>query len=274
VRDREAPSVPIIRHPDVRRMLMRMKVFVDGLRSLSLYIAHCFDRMAIADDAAEQKRLQGIVDFLIPIAKGYTTERSMEVCDLGIQVYGGYGYIKEYPMEQLFRDCRITPIYEGTNGIQAMDLLFRKLGQDGGRPIHDLSNEIRDTIAAAADFERTAELADTFEKALIRLEEVARHLGQEALFGRLPVAAAHAHPFLEVYGDMTVGWMHLWRAHIAAAALEAGAKRKDEAFYEGLLWSAEFFVKNLLPVTLGKMEVILSGSGVVVDIPEDAFAAT
>ncbi len=272
IRDREAPSVPIIRHPDVRRMLMLMKVYVEGLRSLSLYIAHCFDRMATTEGPDEEHRLQGIVDFLIPIAKAYTTERALEVCDLGIQVYGGYGYIKEYPMEQLLRDCRITPIYEGTNGIQAMDLLFRKLGQDGGRPILDLSDEVRDAIAAAAEVDRTAEMADILERALIRLEEVARHLGQTAMYGRLPVAAAHAHPFLEAYGDVTVGWMLLWRARVAAEALAAGAKRKDEAFYEGLVRSAEFYTENLLPVTLGKMDVILCGSSAAVDIPEDAFA--
>jgi alkylation response protein AidB-like acyl-CoA dehydrogenase len=270
--NKEAPGVPIIRHPDVRRMLMIMKTYVEGLRSLSLYVAHCFDRMTVSDDADEKKSLQGIIDFLIPIAKAYTTERSLDVCDHGVQVYGGYGYIKEYPVEQLLRDCRITPIYEGTNGIQAMDLLFRKLGQDGGRPILDLANEIRETIAAAAEVEATAGMADSIEKALIRLEEVGRHLGQTAMYGQLPVAAAHAHPFLEVCGDVIVAWMLLWRARVAAEALAAGAKRKDEAFYEGQIKSAEFFTQNYLPVTLGKMDVILSGSSVVVDISEDAFA--
>ena len=273
IRDKEAPGVPIIRHPDVRRMLMTMKVYVEGLRSLSLYIAHTFDRLTLAEDAAERTRLQGIVDFLIPIAKAYTTERSFQVCDLAVQVYGGYGYIKEYPVEQLLRDTRITPIYEGTNGIQAMDLLFRKLGQNGGRPILDLAEEIRDVIAAAADVERTAEMADALEKALIRFEEVARHLGATAMFGELPVAAVHAHPFLEVAGDVIMGWLLLWRARTAAEALEDGAKRKDEAFYEGQIRSAEFYVRNLLPVILGKMEVILSSSSVPVDIPEAAFAA-
>jgi len=273
MRDKAAPGVPIIQHPDVRRMLMTMKVYVEGLRSLSLYVAHCFDRMAITEEPDEQSRLQGMVDFLIPIAKAYTTERSLNVCDLAVQVYGGYGYIKEYPVEQLLRDCRITPIYEGTNGIQAMDLLFRKLGQDGGRPILDIAGEIRDTIAAAAEVERTAGMADAIEKALIRLEEVGRHLGTTAMYGKLPVAAAHAHPFLEVCGDVMVAWMLLWRARVAAQALAAGAKRKDEAFYEGQVRSAEFYTQNILPVTLGKMDVILSGSSVVVDIPEEAFAA-
>jgi hypothetical protein len=272
ITDREAASVPIIRHPDVRRMLMFMKVYVEGLRSLSLYVAYCFDRMATTEDPAEKDRLQGIVDFLIPIAKAYTTERSLDVCDLGIQVYGGYGYIKEYPVEQLLRDCRITPIYEGTNGIQAMDLLFRKLGQNGGRPILDLADEIRATLASAADIESTADMADAVERALIRLEEVGRHLGMTAMYGKLPLAAAHAHPFLEICGDVIVGWMLLWRAKAAAEALEAGARKKEEAFYDGQIRSAEFYIETVLPVTLAKMDVILSGTSVIIDIPEESFA--
>ncbi|MCM2304321.1 MAG: acyl-CoA dehydrogenase [Elusimicrobia bacterium] len=269
--DKNAPGVPIIQHPDVRRMLMLMKVYVESLRSLSAYIARCFDGIVTADDKEEKTRLQGIVDFLIPIAKAYTTERSLDVCSLGIQVYGGYGYIREYPMEQLLRDCRITSIYEGTNGIQAMDLLFRKLGQNGGRPIVDLGEEIRRTVSAAADIDRTAPMAEKLEEALLKLEEVARTMGMTAMYGNLMGAAAHAHPFLEVCGDVIVGWMLLWRARIAAEALANGAKEKDLAFYEGQIKSSEFFTQILLPVTLGRMEAILSGSSVVVDIPEDAF---
>jgi alkylation response protein AidB-like acyl-CoA dehydrogenase len=269
--DKDAPGVPIIQHPDVRRMLMIMKVYVESLRSLSSYIAFCFDAIATASDPEEKTRLQGIVDFLIPIAKAYTTDRSFEVCSLGVQVYGGYGYSKEYPVEQLLRDCRITPIYEGTNGIQAMDLLFRKLGQNGGRPIIDLGDEIRRTVTAAAEIDRTAEMADKLEQALLRLEEVARHMGLTAMYGNLLGAAAHAHPFLEVCGDVVVGWMLLWRARIAAEALAKGGKEKDAAFYEGQIKGAEFFSQVMLPVTLGKMEAILSGSSVAVDITEDSF---
>jgi hypothetical protein len=252
-------------------MLMLMKVYTEALRSLSAYIARCFDGIATADDKDEKTRLQGIVDFLIPIAKAYTTERSLDVCSLGIQVYGGYGYIREYPMEQLLRDCRITSIYEGTNGIQAMDLLFRKLGQNGGRPIVDLGEEIRRTVTAAADLDRTAPMSEKLEEALLKLEEVARHMGMTAMYGNLMGAAAHAHPFLEVCGDVIVGWMLLWRARIAAEALAAGAKEKDVAFYEGQIKSSEFFTQILLPLTFGRMDAILSGCSVVVDIPEDAF---
>ncbi len=269
--DKDAPGVPIIQHPDVRRMLMIMKIYVESLRSLSYYIAFCNDAIATSSDAEEKTRLQGIIDFLIPIAKAYTTDRSFDVCSLGVQVYGGYGYIKEYPVEQLLRDCRITPIYEGTNGIQAMDLFGRKLGQNGGRPIIDLGEEIRRTLSAAADVERTAPMAEKMEAALVRLEEVARYMGMTAMYGNLLTAAAHASPFLEVCGDVIVGWMLLWRARIASQALGNGGKEKDAAFYEGQVKAAEFFTEVMLPVTMGRMEAILSGSSAAIDIPEDSF---
>jgi alkylation response protein AidB-like acyl-CoA dehydrogenase len=271
IADKDAPGVPIIQHPDVRRMLMIMKIYVESLRSLSYYIASCIDSIATSSDPVEKTRLQGIIDFLIPIAKAYTTDRSFDVCSLGVQVYGGYGYIKEYPVEQLLRDCRITPIYEGTNGIQAMDLFARKLGQNGGRPIIDLGEEIRRSVAAAAEVDRTAPMAEKMEEALVRLEEVARHMGMTAMYGNLLTAAAHASPFLEVCGDVIVGWMLLWRARIAAEALANGGKEKDAAFYEGQIKGAEFHTQVMLPVALGRMEAILSGSSVAIDIPEDAF---
>jgi alkylation response protein AidB-like acyl-CoA dehydrogenase len=271
IMDKNASAVPIIQHPDVRRMLMIMKVYVESLRSLSAYVAFCFDGIETTDDPEEKTRLQGIIDFLIPIQKAYTSERAFDVCSLGVQVYGGYGYIKEYPVEQLMRDCRITSIYEGTNGIQAMDLFARKLGQNGGRPIIDLGDEIRRAIGAAADVERTAAMAEKMEQVLLRLEEVARHMGMTAMYGNLMTAAAHAHPFLEVCGDVVVGWMLMWRARVAAEALAAGAREKDAAYYEGQLKNAEFYTQIMLPVVMGRIEAILSGSSVAVDIPEDAF---
>jgi len=273
VTDKNAPGVPIIQHPDVRRMLMIMKVYVESLRSLSLYLASCFDRVVTATDPDEKTRWQGLIDFLIPIQKAYTSERGFEVCSLAVQVYGGYGYIRDYPVEQLLRDCRITPIYEGTNGIQAMDLFARKLGQNGGRPIIDLGDEIRRTIASAAESDRTAPMAAKLEEALLRMEEVARYMGMTAMYGNLLTAAAHAHPFLEICGDVISGWMLLWRARIAGEALTAGGANKDAPFYEGQIRSSEYFTQVMLPVTLGKMEALLSGSSVVVDIPEEAFGA-
>jgi len=269
--DKSAPSVPIIQHPDIRRMLMLMKVHVEGMRSLIFYVGHLEDCLHTAADPDAKAKYQGMIDFLIPIAKGYVTDRSCEVCNLGIQVYGGYGYIREYPMEQLLRDCRITPIYEGTNGIQAMDLLGRKLGLNKGRPMMDLLGEIQAALAAAKAVPRTAPFAETVEGMLNKLGEVAMHMGAAAMSDKVLTAFAFAHPFLEVCGDVVMAWMLLWRARIAAEKLAAGVKEKDALFYEGQLKSIEFFASTILPVTFGKMKAILAGNTAMVDIHEDSF---
>jgi alkylation response protein AidB-like acyl-CoA dehydrogenase len=269
--EKDAPSVPIIQHPDIRRMLMSMKVGVEGIRSLLYYVGMCEDRILTAADPDTRARYQGIIDLLIPIAKGYVTDRAMEVCNTGVQVYGGYGYIREYPMEQLVRDCRITPIYEGTNGIQAMDLLGRKLGLNQGKPVMDLLAEVKAALAAARNLPRVAPLAGKVEAAVNKLGEVAMHLGAAAMSEKVMTAFAHAYPFMEVFGDVVMGWMLLWRARIAAEKLAAGAKDKDLPFYEGQLRSLEYFAHSVLPVTLGKMNAILGANSAAVDIAEDAF---
>jgi hypothetical protein len=269
--DKSAPSVPIIQHPDVRRMLLTMKVYVEGMRSLLYYVGMCDDRIDVADNEEEKTKYKGIIDLLIPLAKGYVSDRAFDVCNLGVQVYGGYGYIKEYPMEQLLRDCRITPIYEGTNGIQAMDLLGRKLGMNKGKPIMDLMGEIQNTIAAAKSHAKVDAYAGKVETALNKLGNVALHLGKTAMSAEILTAFAHAYPFMEVAGDVVMSWLLLWRATIAAEKLENGAKKKDVGFYEGQLKSVEFFVHCVLPVTLGKMDAILATNSAVVDIEEDSF---
>jgi alkylation response protein AidB-like acyl-CoA dehydrogenase len=246
----DAPLVPIIEHPDIRRMLLTMKVYVEGMRSLLYYIGNCEDKFKISDKEGDKAKYQGLIDLLIPISKGYVTDKAFEVCSLGVQVYGGYGYIKEYPMEQLLRDCRITQIYEGTNGIQAMDLLGRKLGMNKGKPIMDLLGEIQKTIAGARAISNLADIANKVNAAVNKLGEVALHIGQTGLSPDTRMNAfAYAYNFMEVSGDVVLAWLLLWRASIATQNLENGAGKKDAAFYEGQLKSAEFFVHSILPVT-------------------------
>lgn len=269
--DKDAPSVPIIQHPDVRRQLMMMKVYVEGIRSLLYYVGMCEDKIKICEDAKEKLTYQGIIDILIPIAKGYVTDRAFEVCSHGVQVYGGYGYIRDYPMEQLLRDCRITMIYEGTNGIQAMDLLGRKLGLNKGKPVMDLLGEIQKIIAMAKDAQRLEDLAAKMEKIVDKLGEVALHMGMTAMSPKAMNAFAFAHPFMEVCGDVVMAWMLLWRAAIASKKLENGAKKKDAVFYQGQIKSAEFFIYSLLPISFGKMKAILTTNGAAVEITEDSF---
>ncbi len=269
--DANAPAVPIIQHPDVRRMLISMKAYVEGMRSLIYYAGNLSDRIAIADDEKEKAKLQGMLDLLIPICKGYVTDKAFEVCSTGVQVYGGYGFISEYPQEQLLRDCRITMIYEGTNGIQAMDLLGRKLGMNKGKPIMDLMVEIQQTIAWAKTMDGVKDYAVKVEKALNRLGEVAMHLGATAMSPKVMSAFAFAHPFMEASGDVVMAWMLLWRGCVAASKLENGAKKKDLAFYDGQMKSAKYFTQAVLPITMGKMDAIMATCDAAVEISEDAF---
>ncbi len=267
----DSPSVPIIQHPDVRRMLITMKSYLEGMRSLLYYVTFLNDRKILAQDDKEKSKYQGMIDLLIPICKGYVTDRAHDVCNLGMQVYGGYGYIREYPQEQLVRDCRITQIYEGTNGIQAMDLLGRKLGLNQGKPIMDLMGEMQKAIARAKELENLQPLATRLETAMNRLAEVAMHLGSTAMSPKVLTAFAFASNFLEVSGDVVMSWMLLWRAAIAARQLNDGARKKDQKFYEGQIKSAEYFIQGVLPVTMGKMDAIMAGCSAAVEIGEDSF---
>ena len=211
--EKDAPSVSIIQHPDVRRMLLTMKSYVEGMRSLLYYIGNCEDNIRISAKEEDKARYQGLIDLLIPIAKGYVTDKAFEVCSLGVQVYGGYGYIKEYPMEQLLRDCRITQIYEGTNGIQAMDLLARKLGMNQGKPVMDLLGEIQQTLAAAKAISNLEDIAGKVEAAVNKLGEVMLHIGQAGHVSRYP--HERICPRLFFYGGMR-------RCGFCLAALMAG----------------------------------------------------
>ena len=269
--DKNASSVPIIQHPDVRRQLLTMKAYVEGMRSLLYYVAFCDDMIEISDDDAEISKYKGLVDILIPLAKGYVSDHAYDVCNIGMQVYGGYGYIKEYPQEQLVRDCRITMIYEGTNGIQTMDLLGRKLGMNEGKPIMDLLGEVQSVIAMAQAIPSLTDLAGRLTETVNKLGEVAMHMGKTAMSEKALDAFAFAYPFMEVMGDVAMAWMLLWRASIAAKRLEKGAKKKDQAFYKGQTRSAEFFIHSILPVSMGKMNAILNCNDAITRISEDEF---
>jgi hypothetical protein len=270
-KDKSAPAVPIIQHPDVKRMLLSMKAFTEGARSLIYYISFLEDLCKVSADKAEIKRMQGMIDFLIPIAKGYVTDRCFETCSTGVQVYGGYGYINEYPQERLLRDCRITQIYEGTNGIQAMDLLGRKLGQDNGTPIKNVGAEIMKIMELAQKEEQTEPLCDLMGKALYMLNKTAKHVGKNAASLRVMFAFAHAVPFMEVVGDVIMSWMLLWRSVVAAQKINSGASKKETVFLEGQLKSAEYFIANVLPGTLGKMQGLLALNGAAVEIQDESF---
>jgi alkylation response protein AidB-like acyl-CoA dehydrogenase len=280
----EAHSVSIIEHPDVRRMLLWMKAYVEGMRSFLYYVGNCFDYATLGGSEKERDHYQGLIEILTPVVKAYCTDKAFDVCTQAVQTYGGYGYIREYPVEQYLRDCKITSIYEGTNGIQAMDLLGRKLGMKNGQYFMGLLGEMQKSIASARKIEYLADLAGQVEIAVNRLGEVALHMGTTAMSPKVLVAFSLATPFLEVMGDVILAWMHLWRVTVAVPELEKLVGGMDEAlrtekaagnrkvaFYEGKVRTAEFYIRSLLPATLGKMDAILATDNSVVDIPDAAF---
>jgi alkylation response protein AidB-like acyl-CoA dehydrogenase len=268
-----SPSVPIIQHPDIRRILLTMKSNSEGMRSLLYYVGFMEDMIHVSDNETDKQRYQGIIDVLIPVAKGYITDRAFEMCSWGVQVFGGYGFTKEYPQEQLLRDCKITQIYEGTNGIQAMDLLGRKLGLNRGKAFTDLLAEVQKTIDTAKQIETLTPLADMVDATVVKLMETAQALGTVMGAKKIEPAFVQAHPFLDVTGDTLMGWMLLWRAVIATQKLTDNPKKKDISFYEGQLKSAQFFIHSVLPVARGKMEVIMEGDTAALDISEEAFGS-
>ena len=285
-KDPEAKNVAIIQHPDVKRQLLNMKVYTEGMRSLLYYYNKCSDIVHTTEDEKLKADTSALIEVLTPIVKGYITDKSLEVCSHGVQVYGGYGYVSEFPVEQLMRDSRIFMIYEGTNGIQAMDLIGRKLSMNKGASFKYFIDKIKKTIEQASGIEGVKELAEKLNHAVSRLEALALEIGQRARSEKAFNAYSFAHPFLEVTGDVTFAWMHLWRASVAAPKLakKAGsldkeavsakaAKNKDVAFYAGQIASAKFFINTLLPSTYGKMDAISEGDSCVEDILDVSFGS-
>jgi alkylation response protein AidB-like acyl-CoA dehydrogenase len=270
---KDSPSVPIIRHPDVRRMLLWMKAHVDGMRSFIYYTETLIAKVALAKSDEERLRYQGLLDLFTPLIKAYCAQRGFSVCVQAMQVYGGYGYCKEYPIEQQLRDCKIASIYEGTDGIQAMDLLARKIVMDGGKALGNFLEMVQDTATQAKTVEALAACAPNLEKAAQRLGQVADGLCKTIMSPDLKKAFAHAFPYLESMGDVIMGWMLMWRANVAAQKLAKGAKGKDEVFYRGQVKTAEFFMQTVLPCTLGQMESIAAMSNAAVEMDEACFGS-
>jgi len=281
---KDAPAVPIIRHPDVRRMLLWMKSYVEGMRSFVYYISRLFDQAECAKEEDKKAYYLDLIDLLTPIVKAYCTDRGFEACVQAMQVYGGYGYTADYPIERLMRDSKINSIYEGTNGIQAMDLLGRKVGMKKGLVFMSLVGEIQKIITEAKAIKGLEDQTRMLEQVTNRYAEIAMHMGKTAMSPDVKVAFGFASPFLEVSGDVIMGWMLLWRAVVASRKLDditgdlSGEERrqkieknKNAAFYEGLCRSAEYFIQSILPVTLGKMSAIEVSNSAVIDIPEVSF---
>ncbi len=259
----------IIVHPDVRRMLMNAKSLTEGLRALALYAGLLVDLAHKAETAEERQSADDLVGLLTPIVKAYTTEKAFQIAVDMQQVYGGHGYITEWGMEQFVRDARIPMIYEGTNGVQAMDLCGRKLAKDGGRAIQAFFKMVDEEIAAASgQAGAIADIATKLDKALGQQKAATMWFLQNGMTNPNNVGAG-AFNYLEIMAIVCVGLMWLRMARVASAKLAEGGG--DPAFYEAKLVTARYFADRLMPEAGALRRVIEAGSDTMMALPPEAF---
>ncbi|NIJ60908.1 acyl-CoA dehydrogenase C-terminal domain-containing protein [Qipengyuania flava] len=265
----EQQADPIFVHPDVRRMLMDAKAFTEGMRALCLWGALQVDLSHKAAIEEEREQADMLIGLLTPVIKGYGTDKGYEVATNMQQVFGGHGYIEEWGMSQFVRDARIAQIYEGTNGVQAMDLCGRKLAQKGGAAVQAFFKVVGDDIAEAKGDETLAPLAEALEKALGQQQAATMWFMQNAMQNPNHLGAG-AHHYMHIMGIVTLGWMWLRMAKVAQAALAAGTD--DKAFYEAKLTTARYYMDRYLPDAGALRRKLESGSDSMMALGEDAFA--
>jgi len=248
-KDAASPQVKLVEHADIRRMLLAQKSYVEGGLALNLYCARLVDEeeaAAAAGDQAAHARLALLLDILTPIAKSWPSQWCLEANNLAIQVHGGYGYTREYNVEQFYRDNRLNPIHEGTHGIQGLDLLGRKVVMKDGAAFKLLGERVQDTItrALAAGNAELSQQAGALGTATKRLAEVTQALWSA---GDPNVTLANASVYLEAFGHVVVAWIWLEQALLAQAALPRANGKEDEDFYRGKLAAAAYFFRWELP---------------------------
>ncbi|MGV8081100.1 MAG: acyl-CoA dehydrogenase [Syntrophales bacterium] len=288
----EAPRVPIIQHPDVRRMLLWMKAQVEGMRALMYYTAWCVDKARTVAEEGEREKWTGLLEILTPICKAYCSDMGFRVTEQAIQVYGGYGFCQEYPVEQFMRDEKIASLYEGTNGIQALDLVGRKLGMKKGLYFISLLGEIGAVTARYKDRPLLEGMADSVQASANLLGEMAMFFAASGKAGKFMIPVANAYPFLMMMGKVVLGWLLLWEAGVAEEKLQALCRENgvdpadlfkmfeghdllknngDAAFYQGKIAAAKYFIRHVLPEVDAAAQSIRSEDLSMLEIADESF---
>ena len=265
--NKDAAADPIIVHPDVRRMLLTQKAYVEAGRAFAVYVGKQLDLSKFAS-GEDQQRGAAMVELLTPVAKAFLTDKGLEGTVLGQQVFGGHGYVREWGMEQLVRDVRISQIYEGTNGIQALDLMGRKIAANGGQNLALLIAEMRDFSPSATSVSGMDEFLNPLNGAVDNLESLAAYVLEQVKAGDANAIGAASVEFLHVMGFTL--YTYMWA--MMSKAVLSGDCAQGDAFAQAKLHTARFFVQRLLPQASGLSESIRNGSASLMDIPEEAFA--
>jgi alkylation response protein AidB-like acyl-CoA dehydrogenase len=262
----EKPADPIIVHPDVRKNLLTAKSLTEGVRMLVMWIAIALDRAAKAPTEAERRDADDLVQMLTPVVKSLGTDVGFDVANLGVQVFGGHGFIREHGMEQFVRDARITQLYEGTNGIQALDLVGRKMGAHFGRYLRSFFHPVQAFVEENASDPAMEEYALGLAKALGRLQQAVGAVAQKGMSNPNEAGAA-AMDLLNLFGYVALAY--LW----ARAAKISMAKLGDDphGFYKGKIKTAKFYMAKILPRTGTLLSTILAGGKTLMDVEEELF---
>jgi butyryl-CoA dehydrogenase len=266
-RNPEDPQVMISEHADIKRMLMTQKAFIEGAQTLIYYSAQLIDQKKLATDSAAVARIDLLLDLLTPICKSWPSEFCLEANKLAIQVLGGYGYTREYPVERLYRDNRLNHIHEGTWGIQGLDILGRKAQMQNGAAVAVLRDEIQITLDAAADRAGLASHCGQLSDALAQVEATIKAVSEA---DDSALALANATIFLDAMGHVVIAWMWLKQAVAATVGLDKGHE-PDTAFYQGKLAAAQFFYRYELPKIQSNLAVVASLDSTCYDLASDQF---
>ncbi|HOI06829.1 MAG TPA: acyl-CoA dehydrogenase [Deltaproteobacteria bacterium] len=270
----DAKQTQIINHPDVRRMLLKQKSMTEAIRALAYYCYFAMDCRAAATAAnndAEKDKWQGIIEVITPMVKSYCTDAADDIIKMAIQTYGGYGFCREYPVEQMARDNKINTIYEGTNGIQALDLLGRKLGMKKGMYFMTLLGETNAEIAKAKAGDAFKEEAAIVEKAIGKCAETAMTFS--ALIKTNPfIPLIAAYDYLNCLSEALCGWFHIWMANVATEALKTATIDSEKMFYTGKIEGARFYINRITALVPSKLETLTKDEISACRIPEEAFA--
>jgi alkylation response protein AidB-like acyl-CoA dehydrogenase len=276
-KDATAPRVPIVEHADIKRMLLDMKSRVEGIRALAVKLTMHVDRVNALEktggDKSQIEYHQGQVDLLVPLIKAYGSDQAFSICATAIQVYGGAGFLKDWPVEQYARDSKIFSIYEGTNHIQSMDLVGRKLMQRGGQNVQQFGADVAKFVATNKDHATLKDAVAVLGQAMEAMTATGGKFMQWFGGGKLEMVPAVSNRFLEMMAETTIGWLLLEQAVIAeAASAKLAADHPDKAFYAGKLYAARYYALNVLPGVAFKAQLIAREDRSPIDIPVEAFA--
>jgi 3-(methylthio)propanoyl-CoA dehydrogenase len=261
--------VAIVQHPDVRRMLLTMKSSIEAARALACFDGVKLDQALHHPEASAKKEAQAWVELLTPVVKAWSTELAVEITSLGVQVHGGMGFVEETGAAQHYRDARITTIYEGTTGIQANDLMGRKLLRDGAQTMTMALKAVQADLPRIAEDASCKAIAGAVGEGLKALEQTTRWVMQSAAGGNLKLAFAGAVPYLKLVGTVFGGWMLARSAHVAAQRL--AAKQGDAEFYKAKLATVDFYAHNVLPQASAYAHAVMHGAAPVLELAEAQF---